>query len=51
MAYPNIYASLTRQLTEEGKVQLDALLGLEGADEAMAELRQEAITAAGFEVA
>lgn len=50
MAYPNLYAALSRRLTEEGRAQADALLGLPGAEERVAELRHDAVTTAGFEV-
>lgn len=50
MAYPNVYASLCRRLTADGRAQVDALLGLPGAEERVAELRHDAVTTAGFEV-
>jgi hypothetical protein len=50
VGYRLLYSTVTRNLTAESKIRVDALLGLPGAVEAEAEHRADLAAAAGFEV-
>jgi hypothetical protein len=50
MAYPLIYQRIVRNLDEDRRLEIDAILGDEGARTVMQERRREAIVAAGIEI-